>query len=142
MGRKPAAGSASAVSPPAVGEIAIYICRDPVDFRMGINGLSVMVEATLKYDPFSRNLFCFVNKRRRQTTFNIPIAICSDRIPVASAAWAAVSTGPAIRSPGCCDCRCRNAVRRQPRDTRLDVFRVGLRDTDTWHAARIGGRTQ
>ena len=25
-----------------------------------------MVEATLKFDPFSRNLFCFVNKRRNQ----------------------------------------------------------------------------
>jgi transposase len=59
-------GSGSAVSPPTVGDISIYICRDPVDFRMGINGLSVMVEATLKYDPFSRNLFCFVNKRRNQ----------------------------------------------------------------------------
>ena len=66
MGRRPASGSASAVSPPTVGDIAIYICRDPVDFRMGINGLSVMVEATLKYDPFSRNLFCFVNKRKNQ----------------------------------------------------------------------------
>ena len=66
MGRKPTLGSASAVSPPTVGDIAIYICRDPVDFRMGINGLSVMVEATLKYDPFSRNLFCFVNKRKNQ----------------------------------------------------------------------------
>ena len=66
MGRKLAVGSASAVSPPTIGDIAIYICRDPVDFRMGINGLSVMVEATLKYDPFSRNLFCFVNKRKNQ----------------------------------------------------------------------------
>ena len=58
--------AASVVSPPTVGDIAIYICRDPVDFRMGINGLSVMVEATLKFDPFSRNLFCFVNKRKNQ----------------------------------------------------------------------------
>ena len=48
------------------GDIAIYICRDPVDFRMGINGLSMMVEATRKYDPFSRNLYCFVNKRKNQ----------------------------------------------------------------------------
>ena len=58
--------AASAVAPPTIGGIAIYLCRDPVDFRMGINGLSVMVEATLKYDPFSRNLFCFVNKRKNQ----------------------------------------------------------------------------
>ena len=51
---------------PIAGELAIYLCREPVDFRMGINGLSVFVEATLKYDPFGRNLFCFVNKRKSQ----------------------------------------------------------------------------
>ena len=67
MAREQQAGPTSAVSPPAAsGGIAIYLCRDPVDFRMGINGLSALVEATLKYDPFSRNLFCFVNKRRSQ----------------------------------------------------------------------------
>lgn len=32
---------ASAAVAPAVGDIAIYICREPVDFRLGINGLSV-----------------------------------------------------------------------------------------------------
>jgi transposase len=56
----------SAVSPPIAREIAIYLCQDPVDFRLGINGLSVLVEGSLKFDPFSRNLFCFVNKRRTQ----------------------------------------------------------------------------
>ena len=56
----------SAVLPPTVGVVAIYLCQDPVDFRLGINGLSVLVEATLIFDPFSRNLFCFVNKRRTQ----------------------------------------------------------------------------
>jgi transposase len=61
-----AAANASAAVAPTAGDIAIYLCRDPVDFRMGINGLSVLVEATLRYDPFSRNLFCFVNKRRSQ----------------------------------------------------------------------------
>jgi transposase len=57
---------ARSVEPGAMGDIAIYLCRDPVDFRAGINGLSVLVEQTLKYDPFSRNLFGFVNKRRNQ----------------------------------------------------------------------------
>lgn len=56
----------SAVAPPTVGDLTIYIAQDPVDFRLGINGLSMLVEATLKFDPFSRNLFCFVNKRRSQ----------------------------------------------------------------------------
>lgn len=64
------AGGASkrntAVSPPTFGDITIYLAQEPVDFRLGINGLSTMVEATLKFDPFSRNLFCFVNKRRNQ----------------------------------------------------------------------------
>ena len=57
---------ARSVEPGVAGDIAVYLCRDPVDFRAGINGLSVLVEQTLKYDPFSRNLFGFVNKRRNQ----------------------------------------------------------------------------
>jgi transposase len=59
-------GGAAAVWPSAGGELRIYLCQDPVDFRAGINGLSILVEATLKYDPFSRNLFCFTNKRKNQ----------------------------------------------------------------------------
>ncbi len=56
----------SGVSPPTIGDITIYLAQEPVDFRLGINGLSVLVEATLRFDPFSRNLFCFTNKRRNQ----------------------------------------------------------------------------
>lgn len=54
------------VRPPLDEDITINVCLDPVDFRMGINGLSVLIEASLKYDPFSRNLFCFTNKRKNQ----------------------------------------------------------------------------
>jgi transposase len=56
----------SAVAPPTYGDLTIYLAQDPVDFRLGINGLSTMIEATLRFDPFSRNLFCFTNKRRNQ----------------------------------------------------------------------------
>lgn len=55
-----------AVAPPTFGDITIYLAQEPVDFRLGINGLSTLVEATLRFDPFSRNLFCFTNKRRNQ----------------------------------------------------------------------------
>jgi hypothetical protein len=41
--------------PPLDDDITINVCVDPVDFRKGINGLSVLIEASLKYDPFSRN---------------------------------------------------------------------------------------
>ncbi len=42
----------------------VYLCRDSVDFRKGINGLAVLVEETLDLDPFSEQLFVFCNRRR------------------------------------------------------------------------------
>jgi len=42
----------------------VYLCREPVDFRKSINGLSVMVEDTLALDPFSEHLFAFINRKR------------------------------------------------------------------------------
>ena len=41
----------------------VYLCRDIVDFRKGINGLSVLVEEALKLDPFSEQLFVFCNRK-------------------------------------------------------------------------------
>ncbi len=43
---------------------AVYLCRDSVDFRKGINGLTVLVEAVLQQDPFSEQLFVFCNRKR------------------------------------------------------------------------------
>ena len=42
----------------------VFLCRDPVDFRKGIHGLSVLVEAELTLDPFSEQLFVFINRQR------------------------------------------------------------------------------
>ncbi len=42
----------------------VYVCLKPVDFRKGINGLTVLVEAELELNPFSERLFVFVNRRR------------------------------------------------------------------------------
>ena len=36
---------------------AVYLCRDVVDFRKGINGLAIVVEEALLKDPFSEQLF-------------------------------------------------------------------------------------
>jgi transposase len=44
----------------------VYLCRDSVDFRKGINGLSVLVEDTLCLDPFSEHLFVLCNRRRNR----------------------------------------------------------------------------
>ncbi len=42
----------------------IYLHREPVDFRMWVNGLSSIVEGEMKLDPFSRSLFVFTNRNR------------------------------------------------------------------------------
>lgn len=45
------------VAPPAV-----YLHRDPIDFRVGINGLAVRVEQEMALSPFSGALFLFTNR--------------------------------------------------------------------------------
>jgi transposase len=42
----------------------VYVCLEPVDFRKGINGLSVLVESELSMNPFSTRLFVFINRSR------------------------------------------------------------------------------
>jgi transposase len=45
---------------------AVYLHRTPVDFRKAVDGLSAIVEAEMKLDPFSRALFVFCNRRRNR----------------------------------------------------------------------------
>ena len=44
----------------------VYLCREPIDFRCGINTLAVLVEGTLRMDPFAEQLYVFCNRRRNQ----------------------------------------------------------------------------
>jgi transposase len=46
--------------PPAVH---LWYCPDPVDMRLGFDGLSNLVRTRLKADPLSGHLFIFRNKR-------------------------------------------------------------------------------
>lgn len=43
---------------------AIYLCRDPVDFRKSINGLVALVEHELARSAFDPVLYLFCNKNR------------------------------------------------------------------------------
>jgi len=45
-------------------ELKVYLHRDPVDFRMGINGLSILVEQAMCLNPMTCALFVFGNRRR------------------------------------------------------------------------------
>ncbi len=45
-------------------DVAVYLCRDVVDMRKSINGLSILVEQSLGLDPFRPHLFVFCNRKR------------------------------------------------------------------------------
>lgn len=45
-------------------DLVVHLCREVVDFRKGINGLTILVEETLCLDPFSEQLFVFCNRKR------------------------------------------------------------------------------
>ena len=47
------------VEPPA-----IYLYKQPVDFRKSINGLSAIIEAEMDRSPFSGAVFVFCNRQR------------------------------------------------------------------------------
>jgi len=44
-------------------ELRVYLHRDAVDFRNGINGLVILIEQSMQLDPFARAVFAFRNKR-------------------------------------------------------------------------------
>jgi len=44
----------------------VHLCREPVDFRKAINGLSILVADELDLDPFSTQVFAFCNRKRNQ----------------------------------------------------------------------------
>lgn len=48
------------------GHAAIYLHRDPVDFRKAINGLSMIVAEEMQLSPFAKAFFVFCNKGRNQ----------------------------------------------------------------------------
>ncbi len=48
------------------GDCRAYVCRDPVDMRNGIDGLSYLVEPLLQQRPMSGHLFVFLGRDRRK----------------------------------------------------------------------------
>lgn len=48
---------------PSVDLPRLYLCREPVDFRKGMQSLAVLVEQSLGLDPFAETLYVFTNRR-------------------------------------------------------------------------------
>ena len=51
---------------PAHHGVKVWLCVEPVDFRKQMTGLATLVQDRLSMDPFSSQLFVFVNRRRTQ----------------------------------------------------------------------------
>ena len=45
------------------GDLRILIATQPIDFRKGVNGLVLMIEETLKSNPYDGTIFLFRSKR-------------------------------------------------------------------------------
>lgn len=44
--------------------LSVFIHREPVDFRLGLNGLLGIIEHQMRRDPYARALFVFGNRAR------------------------------------------------------------------------------
>lgn len=40
-------------------DVQVYLHRDPIDFRGGINSLAVLVQEEMELDPFAPAIFAF-----------------------------------------------------------------------------------
>jgi transposase len=46
--------------------LKVYLHRAPIDFRLSINGLALLVEKSLGLDPFAAGVYVFGNRRRNR----------------------------------------------------------------------------
>lgn len=45
-------------------DLRVYLHREPVDFRCGINTLAAVVENSMRLDPLARAVYAFRNRKR------------------------------------------------------------------------------
>lgn len=46
--------------------LKVYLHREPIDFRLSINGLALLVEQALGLSPFAACVYVFSNRRRNR----------------------------------------------------------------------------
>ena len=51
---------------PSLSLADVYLYRQPVDFRKSYRGLAVLVERELGHNPFSGQLYVFINRHRNR----------------------------------------------------------------------------
>ncbi len=83
---------------------AVYLCRESVDFRKGINGLAALVEESLALDPFSEQLFVFCNRARNRVRIlyweRNGFCLWAKRLEKHRFHWPRRETGPVVTLSG------------------------------------------
>jgi transposase len=46
--------------------LTVYLYREPIDFRAGINTLATLVAESMRLDPPARAVYAFHNRKRRR----------------------------------------------------------------------------
>ena len=81
----------------------IYLARDPIDMRMGMDALSAEVVQVLHSDPYSSHLFVFRGKRgdRMKILYWDGTGLClfTKRLEVGSFVWPSAMEGSLQLSP-------------------------------------------
>lgn len=71
--------------------VTVYLHREPIDFRLGVNGLVALVEHGLRLDPFGPSCFAFTNKRRDRVKLlgwdRNGFWLCAKRLEAERFAW-------------------------------------------------------
>jgi transposase len=47
-------------------DLCVYLHREPIDFRAGINSLAMTVEQAMGLNPMARAVYAFCNRRRNR----------------------------------------------------------------------------
>ena len=47
-------------------DLTVFLHREPIDFRAGINSLVTLVEQSMQLDPYGRAVFAFHNRKRNR----------------------------------------------------------------------------
>ncbi|MFM0454117.1 IS66 family insertion sequence element accessory protein TnpB [Paraburkholderia nemoris] len=47
-------------------DLRVWLHREAIDFRLGMNGLITLVEQSMQLDPFARAVFAFTNRRHNR----------------------------------------------------------------------------
>ena len=70
---------------------AVYLHRDPIDFRVGIDGLAARVEQEMALSPLTGALFIFTNRKRDRVKIlywdQTGFALWLKRLEAARFAW-------------------------------------------------------